>query len=155
MFIKKHFRNDYHKVKITTISIGEEVGCDWEEHWWLYAGRLATFYFLTVVLVMWVCFYKGLPWNYLNLAAIFYALLCASDSILNLDSILKSRDREVVLRWWRNRMGRPLCPLQIHQKIIWTLSKFHKITSECWRRTPGTQKGSPFSLKGGRTKYKR
>ena len=35
------------------------------------------------------------------------------------------------------------------------LSNFHKITSECWRRTPGTQKGSPFSFKEGRTKYKR
>ena len=23
-----------------------------------------------------------------------------------------------VLRWWRNRMGRPLSPPQIHQKII-------------------------------------
>ena len=34
------------------------------------------------------------------------------------------------------------------------LSNFHKTTSGCWQRTPGTQKGSPFSLKGGRTKYK-
>ena len=34
------------------------------------------------------------------------------------------------------------------------LSNFHKTTSEHWRRTPGTQKGSPFSSKGGRTKYK-
>ena len=33
------------------------------------------------------------------------------------------------------------------------LSKFHK-TSEHWQKTPGTQKGSPFSSKGGRTKYK-
>ena len=32
---------------------------------------------------------------------------------------------------------------------------FHKTTSECWKRTPGTQKGTPFSSKGGRTKYKR
>ena len=31
------------------------------------------------------------------------------------------------------------------------LSNFHKTTSECWWRTPRTQKGSPFSLKGGRT----
>ena len=52
-------------------------------------------------------------------------------------------------------MGRsPLSP-QIHQKIILTLSKFHKTISECWQRTPGTQKCSPFSSKGGRTKYKR
>ena len=29
------------------------------------------------------------------------------------------------------------------------------MTSEHWQRTPGIQKGSPFSLKGGRTKYKR
>ena len=27
--------------------------------------------------------------------------------------------------------------------------------SECWQRTSGTQKGSPLSSKGGRTKYKR
>ena len=87
MFIKKHFRNDYHKVKITTISTGEGVGCDSEEHRWLYAGRLAKFYFLTLALVTCVCFYKGLSWNYLNLVAMFYAFLCASDSILNLDSI--------------------------------------------------------------------
>jgi len=32
------------------------------------------------------------------------------------------------------------------------LSKFHNITSKCWERTPGTQKGSPLSLKGGREK---
>ena len=57
--------------------------------------------------------------------------------------------------WQRNRMGRPLSPPQIHLKIIWMLSDFHKTTSERWQRTPGTQKGSPFSLKGGRTKYKR
>ena len=35
------------------------------------------------------------------------------------------------------------------------LSKFHKTTSERWQRTPGIQKGSPFSLKEDRTKYKR
>ena len=32
------------------------------------------------------------------------------------------------------------------------LTNFHKAISECWRRT---QKGSPFSSKEGRTKYKR
>ena len=55
---------------------------------------------------------------------------------------------EAVLRWQRNRMGRPLSPPQIHQKNIWMLSKFHKTTSECWQRTAGTQKSSPLSLKG-------
>ena len=30
------------------------------------------------------------------------------------------------------------------------LSNFHKTTSERWQRTPGTQKCSPFSLKGVR-----
>ena len=35
------------------------------------------------------------------------------------------------------------------------LSNFHKMTSECWQRIPGTQKGSPISSKRGRTKYKR
>ena len=34
------------------------------------------------------------------------------------------------------------------------LSNFPKTTSEHWRRTQGTQKGSPFSSKGGRAKYK-
>ena len=58
-------------------------------------------------------------------------------------------------RWWRNRKGRPLSPQQIYQKIIWMLNNFHKRTSECCQRKPGTQKGSPFSLKGGRTKYKK
>ena len=46
-----------------------------------------------------------------------------------------------VLRWWRNRMGRPLSPQQIHRKYIWTPSKFHKTSSECWLRTSCTQKG--------------
>jgi len=32
------------------------------------------------------------------------------------------------------------------------LNHFHKTTSERWRRTPGTQKGSPFSSKGSRKK---
>ena len=45
-------------------------------------------------------------------------------------------------------MGRPLSPPQIHRKNIWTLSKFHKTTSECWQRTPDTQKGSPLPSKG-------
>jgi len=35
------------------------------------------------------------------------------------------------------------------------LSNFHKTTTEHWQKTPGTQKGSPFSSKGGRAKYKR
>jgi len=35
------------------------------------------------------------------------------------------------------------------------LCNFHKTTSECWQRTPGTQKGNSFSLKGGRIKHKR
>ena len=58
-------------------------------------------------------------------------------------------------RWQRNRTGRPLSPPKTHQKIISMLSNFHKTTSECWQRTPGTQKGIPFSLTGGRMKYKR
>ena len=35
------------------------------------------------------------------------------------------------------------------------LSNLHKTTSEGWRRTLGTQKGSPLSSKEGGTKYKR
>ena len=75
--------------------------------------------------------------------------------LLVVQGILKSLLQGVFLRWQRNRMGRPLSPPQIHWKIIWMLSKFHKTTSECWQRTPDTQKGSPLSSKGGRTKYKR
>ena len=62
---------------------------------------------------------------------------------------------KMVPKWRRNRMVRPLSPQQIHQKIIWMLSNFHKTTSDCWWRTLGTQQGSPFSSKWGRTKYKR
>ena len=43
---------------------------------------------------------------------------------------------------------------QIHQKIICMPSNFHKTASKRWRRKPGTQKGSLFSLNRGRTKYK-
>ena len=35
------------------------------------------------------------------------------------------------------------------------LSNFHKTISEHWQKTPGTQKGSLLTSKGGRTKYKR
>ena len=60
-----------------------------------------------------------------------------------------------VLRWWRNRTGRPLSPSQIPQKNISTLSKLHKTTSECWQRTSGTQKSRSLSSKTSRKKYKR
>ena len=42
------------------------------------------------------------------------------------------------LRWRRNRTGRPLSPVQIHQKNIWTLSKLHKE----WN----AEKGSSFPV---------
>ena len=59
----------------------------------------------------------------------------------------------VVLRWRRNRMGRPLSPSKIHQKNISTLSKFHKTTSECWQRTSGTQQSSSLAQKQVGKKY--
>ena len=68
---------------------------------------------------------------------------------------LKSLLRGAVLRWQRNRMGRPLSPSQIPQKNISTLSKLHKTTSECWQRISGNQKSRPLSSKTGRKKYKR
>ena len=49
---------------------------------------------------------------------------------------------KVVLRWWRNRVGRPLSPPQIHQKNIYTLSKFHKTTSECRQRNQEPRKAA-------------
>ena len=64
-------------------------------------------------------------------------------------SKVKTHDFGPSLRWWGNRMGRPLSPPQIHWKNIWTLSKLHKTTSECWQKTSGTQKSSALSLKGG------
>ena len=67
----------------------------------------------------------------------------------------KLKNLEAVVRWRSNRTGRSLSPPQIHQKNIWTLSKFHKTTSECQQRTSGTQKSSPLSSKVGREKYKR
>ena len=69
-----------------------------------------------------------------------------------MQNYFKKNHQRAVLRWQRNRMGRPLSPPQIHGKDIWTLSKFHKTTSECWQRTSGTQKGSPLPSKGGRGK---
>ena len=75
--------------------------------------------------------------------------------LLAVQGTLKSLLQGAVLGWRRNRMGRPLSPPQIHQKNIWTLSKFHKTTSECQQRTSGTQKCRPLSSKGGRKRYKR
>ena len=63
------------------------------------------------------------------------------------------RNLGVVLRWRRNRTGRPLSPSKIHQKNISMLSKFHKTTSECWQRTSGTQQSRSLASKTGRKKY--
>ena len=60
---------------------------------------------------------------------------------------MKKLWREAVLRWRRNRTGRPLSPSQIPQKNISTLSKLHKTTSEGWQRTSGNQKSRPLSSK--------
>ena len=61
--------------------------------------------------------------------------------------------RGAVLRWRRNRTGRPLSPSKIHQKNISTLSKFRKTTSECRQRTSGTQQSRSLASKTGRKKY--
>ena len=55
------------------------------------------------------------------------------------------------------RIGRGdhFLPHKFIKRSICMLSSFHKTTSECWRRMPGTQKGSPFSSKKVRAKYKR
>ena len=81
-------------------------------------------------------------------------LLLGRKVMSSLDSIFKSRDR-AVLRWRRNRTGRPLSPSQIPQKNISTLSKLQKTTSVGWQRTSGNQKSRPLSSKTGRKKYKR
>ena len=43
-------------------------------------------------------------------------------------NIRKTKDSRP--RWWRTRTGRPLSPLQIHQKNNWTVNKVHKTTSD-------------------------
>ena len=68
-------------------------------------------------------------------------------------AFFKSNHRGAVLRWWRNRTGRPLSPSKIHQKNISQLSKFHKTTSECLQRTSGTQQSRSLASKTGRKKY--
>ena len=55
-------------------------------------------------------------------------------------------------RWQRNRTGRSLSLLQIHRKNNRTVKKVDKTTSDHQQRTSGTQKSSPLSSKGGRTK---
>ena len=69
--------------------------------------------------------------------------------------IIRNRRWGAILKWQKNRMGRPLSPPQLNGKIIWMLSKYHKTTSEHWQRTPGTQKGSPLSSKGDKKRGKR
>ena len=65
------------------------------------------------------------------------------------------RSNQAVLRWRRNRTGRPLSPSQIPQKNISTPSKLHKTTSVGWQKTSGNQKSRPLSSKSGRKEYKR
>ena len=71
-----------------------------------------------------------------------------------MQNYFEKNHQRAVLRWQRNRTGRPLSPPQIHRKNIWTLRKFHKTTSECRQRTSGTQKSSPLSSKGGKKNIK-
>ena len=54
-------------------------------------------------------------------------------------------------RWRRNRTGRSLSLLQIHQNNR-MVNKVYKTTSDRQQRTSGAQKSSPLSSKGGRTK---
>ena len=59
---------------------------------------------------------------------------------MNLEPIIQNEvnqkeKRGAILRWQRNRKGRPLSPPEIHQKNIWTLCKFYEITSECQQGT--------------------
>ena len=54
---------------------------------------------------------------------------CAPDQYVILSiNMLKKKGGGEELRWLRNRTGRPLSPLQIHRKNIWTLSR----TFERW-----------------------
>ena len=65
------------------------------------------------------------------LLAISWAV--AHQALLSMEFSRQELYTGAVLRWWRNRMGRPLSPPQIHQKIIWMLSNFHKTTSNADR----------------------
>ena len=86
---------------------------------------------------------------------VFWMLSFKPSFLLSSFIFIKRLFRPPSQRWQRNRTGRPLSRPQIHQKIIWTLRKFHKTTYVHWQRAPGTHKDSPLSLKGDRTKYKR
>ena len=89
-------------------------------------------------------------WTLRLLPCLGYCKWCCNehwDTCILLDHF-KTDFRKVVLRWQRNRTRRPLSLPQIHPKNTWTLSKFHKTTSECWQRTSGTQKSSPLFSKG-------
>ena len=53
----------------------------------------------------------------------FYSLI----AVATMSSVILNRNgKGTVLRWRRNRMGRPRSLPQTHWKNIWTLSKFHK-----------------------------
>ena len=41
---------------------------------------------------------------------------------------------KAVLRWQRNRMGRPLSPPQIHGKIIWTMSSQDQLVKQGFQK---------------------
>ena len=96
-------------------------------------------------------FFKSRLYKDLNCQSLLGQSLSGQSYCLYVNNQVKG----AVLRWRRNRTGRPLSLPQIHQKIIWMLGSFHKTIFVCWRRTPGIQKCSPLSLKGGRTKHKR
>ena len=57
-------------------------------------------------------------------------LLLGRKVMANLDIILKSRDMREESRWRRNRTGRSLSLLQIHQKNNRTVNKVYKTTSD-------------------------
>ena len=82
-----------------------------------------------------------------NSSHLLFFLLCPK-SILYVCFLIQSNILGgAVLRWWRNRMGRPISPSQIHQKNISTLSKLHKTTSECWQRTQAPRKADHWLQK--------
>ena len=83
---------------------------------------------------------------------VMHRLSCLTAYGIFLDQRLKLCSQGEESRWRRNRTGRSLSLLQIHQKNNRTVNKVYKTTSDRQQRTSGAQKSSPLSSKGGRTK---
>ena len=57
-------------------------------------------------------------YSYKRKKNVLFINIAGIDTKLNASTEFKCNNKETVLRWWRNRKGRPLFPQQINQKNI-------------------------------------